>query len=166
MNIFVLDTDVIKCARYHVDKHVVKMILETTQLLNNALSQHSVEYMPVYNKTHVRHPCSIWAAESLDNFDWLNKLGLSLCDEYTFRYKRRHKCQSILEYFSNTQLRNSIPSVSMTPFKLCMPNQYKTDDAVKSYRLLYKNGKNHLAKWSKRGQPDWWDEIPVNELVE
>ena len=36
MNIFFLDTDVKKCAEYHVDKHVVKMILETCQLLYTA----------------------------------------------------------------------------------------------------------------------------------
>ena len=36
MNIFFLDWDTEKCAKYHCDKHVVKMILETAQLLCGA----------------------------------------------------------------------------------------------------------------------------------
>lgn len=36
MNIFYLSHDVNECAMWHVDKHVVKMILETCQLLSTA----------------------------------------------------------------------------------------------------------------------------------
>jgi hypothetical protein len=36
MNIFVLDTNPAKAAKYHNNKHCVKMILETAQLLSTA----------------------------------------------------------------------------------------------------------------------------------
>lgn len=156
MNIFVLDTDVVKCAQYHCDKHVVKMILETTQLLNNALIKHDASYDAVYRQTHKNHPASIWTAESRANFDWLVSLGLALSDEYTFRYGKTHKCTSLIKGFQQGSSRLHIPDGEMTPFRLCMPEQYHTDDAVKSYRLYYLGSKADIAKWTKREQPDWW----------
>lgn len=156
MNIFVLDTDVKLAAQAHVDKHCVKMILETTQLLNNALIVGSPGYQPVYKQTHKNHPCSIWATESVDNFRWLNNLGLALCEEYTFRYGKTHKCQPILEQFSSLINTLTLPKIGMTPFQLCMPDQYKVDDPVESYRNYYRGDKAYIAKWSKRSQPNWW----------
>jgi hypothetical protein len=153
MNIFILDIDPKKCAQYHCDKHCVKMILETTQLLNNAIIKYDLTYIPVYKKTHINHPASIWAAETRANFDWLVKLGIALCEEYTFRYGKRHKCQSIIEGFCSSK----IPAGDMTSFKLCMPSQYHTSDAVESYRLYYKNEKYKFAKWKKREAPSWWN---------
>jgi len=156
MNIFILDTDVVKCAEYHVDKHCIKMILETTQLLNNASLAHNPDYDPVYKQTHQKHPASLWAQSSQQNFDWLNSLGLSLCDEYTYRYKKRHKCQALLEAFSSGSSRLKIPSQGLTPFALCMPDQYKVSDAVESYRNYYRAEKAYIAKWTGRETPEWW----------
>ena len=68
MNIFVLDLDVKKCAEYHVDKHVVKMILESAQLLcgvHHIVSPDNVN-IP-YKLSHKNHPCSIWTRKSLSN---------------------------------------------------------------------------------------------------
>jgi hypothetical protein len=156
MNIFVLDTNVKLAAQAHVDKHCVKMILETTQLLNNALIVGSPGYQPVYKQTHKNHPCSIWTTESVDNFNWLNNLGLALCEEYTFRYSKTHKCQPILEQFSSLIGTLTLPKIGMTQFQLCMPDQYKVDDPVESYRNYYRGDKAYIAKWSKREKPTWW----------
>lgn len=156
MNIFILDTDVNLCAQYHVDKHCVKMILETTQLLNNAMIAGDSEYKPVYKQTHKNHPCSLWACESIDNFNWLVTLGLALCEEYTFRYGKQHKCQSILELFQKQSSNLKLPAVGMTPFRLCMPDNYKVADPVESYRNYYRGDKAYIAKWTKRDQPEWW----------
>lgn len=156
MNIFVLDTDVKLAAQAHVDKHCVKMILETTQLLNNALIVGSPGYNPVYRQTHKNHPCSIWAAESVANFEWLTSLGLALCEEYTYRYSKIHKCQPIIQQFSSLASTLTLPQVGLTPYKLCMPDQYKVSDPVESYRNYYRGDKAYIAKWSKREQPKWW----------
>jgi len=156
MNIFVLDTDVTKAAQYHIDKHCVKMILETTQLLNNAMIVGRPGYDPVYKMTHKNHPCSIWTAESLDNFEWLTDLGLALCREYTFRYSKTHKCQPIIQSFSDDAKNLILPKIGLTPYKLCMPDQYKVADPIESYRNYYRGDKAYIAKWSKREQPYWW----------
>ncbi len=156
MNIFALDTDVVKAAEYHVDKHCVKMILESTQLLNNALMKNSSSYIPVYKETHRNHPASIWTAGSIDNFEWLTKLAFSLCNEYTYRYGRIHKCQSIIHNLQNSIHKNTFPQIGLTPFIKCMPDQYKVDSAVESYRNYYRADKAYIAKWSKRPIPEWW----------
>lgn len=155
MNIFVLDTDVVKCAEYHVDKHCVKMILETTQLLNNAAMLNS-NYVPVYRPTHKNHPCSLWTQSSKANFEWLNELGLALCSEYTYRYGKEHKCQAILEGFKSAMISQPLPDLKLTSFALCMPDQYKVADPVESYRNYYRGDKAYIAKWSKRETPSWW----------
>jgi len=156
MNIFILDADVVKCAQYHLDKHCVKMILETTQLLNNARIINDTNYNPIYRPTHLKHPCSIWTSESLDNFKWLTELGLALCEEYTFRYSKIHKCQSIIQNFSKEIDNLTLPKIGMTPYKLCMPDQYKVDDAIESYRNYYRVDKAYIAKWKGRDVPEWW----------
>ena len=157
MNIFVLDTDVTRCAQAHVDKHCVKMILESTQLLNSALIANDDSYVPVYKQTHKNHPASLWVSKSRDNFDWLNRLALALCSEYTYRYGKTHKCQSLITSFPISSARVRIPELGLTTFALCMPDQYKTNDAVESYRNYYRGDKAYIAKWSKRPQPDWWN---------
>jgi hypothetical protein len=156
MNIFILDTNVQRCAQYHNDRHVVKMILETTQLLNNAFIVADPYYVPVYPITHRNHPCSIWARTSQQNFEWLAELGLSLCEEYTYRYGKTHRCQSILQTLQQSKSRLLLPAIEQTPFAKCMPQQYKVEDAVQSYRNYYCGAKRHLAQWKKRPVPEWW----------
>lgn len=157
MNVFVLDLDVKRCAQYHLDKHCVKMILESTQLLNNALIANDDSYVPVYKQTHKNHPASLWASQSLQNFEWLNNLALALCTEYTYRYGKIHKCQSMLEQFDVSSSKIKISNIGMTPFAKCMPDKYKVDNAVESYRNYYREDKAYIAKWTKRDQPEWWN---------
>ena len=73
MNIFFLDNDIRKCAIYHCDKHVVKMTLETAQLLCGV--HHIIGGDAPYKLSHKNHPCSIWARESLSNYMLLSELG-------------------------------------------------------------------------------------------
>ena len=98
MNIFILDTNPRKCAEYHNDKHVVKMILETAQLLCGVHWITQSTYEIPYKLSHKNHPCSIWARECIENYNWLCELGIELCEEYTYRYGKRHKSQDIIEW--------------------------------------------------------------------
>ena len=157
MNIFVLDTNSFQnCAMYHNDRHCIKMILETTQLLNNALIANDKSYVPVYKQSHKNHPCSLWAGKSYVNFEWLTSLGLALCNEYTYRYGKIHKCQSIIETFWLSNNKHSIPNFGLTDFPKCMPDQYKVDDVVQSYRNYYIGDKRKMASWKNRPTPYWW----------
>jgi hypothetical protein len=156
MNIFVLDTDPIKCAQYHCDKHVVKMVLESTQLLNNALYINDIAYSPYYRITHLNHPASLWASKSLANYEWLICLAKALSEEYTYRYNKIHKCASIVDQLDNSLSKNKLPKLGLSTFEQCMPEQYRSNDPVKAYRSYMRNEKAYFAVWTKREVPNWW----------
>lgn len=151
MNIFILDQNQEKAARYHVDKHVVKMPLETAQMLSTACRKFGID--APYKMAFVNHPCSIWARESLDNFEWLIELGLQICKEYTYRYNKIHKCQSVINFFVKNK--PPINKVGLTPFAQAMPQYLKNIDAVKAYRKYYQCEKKHLFSWKNREKPCW-----------
>jgi hypothetical protein len=163
MNIFLLDLDVKKCAQYHCDKHVVKMILETAQLLCGAhhLTNQVNDQVP-YKLSHKNHPCSIWVRESLSNYLYLCELGLALCEEYTYRYGKRHKSQDVIEWCVTNKV--NICDKGITPPAKAMPDEYKVDDVIQSYRNYYMGAKSGFAVWKKRETPFWFSEKEVLSL--
>lgn len=165
MNIFILSWIIDQCAQYHCDKHIVKMILETTQLLSTCyhvvdpvLANKYLDDGLIYRKTHMNHPSSIWTRECKENFVWLCHLGLALCKEKAYRYDTKpedHKCYSKL-MFLITHVPPSLPSNNgrITMPKLAMPEQYKNpNDPISSYRLYYINDKQRMLVWRKRTPP-------------
>ena len=153
MNIFVLHSDPVIAAQHQVDKHVVKMPLESAQILCSALIRHGIEGTP-YRQAHKNHPCTLWAGDNRANFDWLVKHGIALSEEYTARYGKRHKSQNVIEWCSGMSAH--IPSGCLTPHRLAMPDEYKSDCVVTSYRKYYLGEKRKLAKWTKTDPPAWW----------
>jgi hypothetical protein len=149
MNIFVLDKDPIKAAQLQCDKHVVKMCTETAQMLCSAF-----ESAP-YKRSHYNHPDTIWSRTSKANYEWLITHGLALCQEYTYRYNKIHKAQSIIEWCKNNIDKLSFSNIQFTEQPKCMPNDVKCDDVVQSYKNYYNKYKSHFAKWTKRQKPDW-----------
>jgi hypothetical protein len=97
MNIFITSPDPIKCAEYLDDKRVVKMVLESTQMLCTALNELAGKQVAPYKSTHKNHPCNVWLRKSPSNYFWLYNHATALCEEYTKRYNKKHKCHSILE---------------------------------------------------------------------
>lgn len=155
MNIFVLSKDPKKAAQYHCDKHVVKMVLETAQLLSTACHELGIESPTLYKATHKNHPCSIWTRKSKANFVWLCKLGIELSKEYTFRYGKQHKSLAVIkEAKSYIDLLNFSKEV-MTKPALAMPDDYKEKSPIKSYRKYYINDKGDLLSYTRREIPDW-----------
>lgn len=150
MNIFVLDQNPVKAAVSQCDKHVVKMILETAQMLSTVLSDYGVDLG--YKPTHRKHPCTLWTGMSRENFEWLTKHGMALSDEYTSRYGKVHKSQAIIE--ASKDHIEKIPSKGLTPFAQAMPEQFKDPCAVKAYRSFYLGEKMSFATW-KRNKPNW-----------
>lgn len=150
MNIFVLDRDPYQSAVMLCDKHIVKMALETAQILCTITNE--LGGTSPYKSTHKHHPCVKWAMECKENYWWLYLHGLEICNEYEYRYGKTHKCRAvILDCFGTIQRlhRNG----SMTPFAQAMPDKYKTTNAVRSYRLYYANEKAHILKYTKRLTP-------------
>lgn len=159
MNIFALDECPINSAQYAVDKHVIKMILESAQLLCTAhhTCPTNVSYpAKFYKPTHKNHPCSIWVRESVENYKWLCDHAIALCDEYEYRYGKKHASLQIIEWCSSNI--PNIPSVGLTPFKMAMPDKYKTDNPVYSYRMYYFYDKRlkFNCTWKLREKPGWW----------
>lgn len=150
INIFVLDKDPKLAASYQCNKHVVKMIIESAQLLCTA---HNVA---PYKKTHYNHPCAIWTRQSLQNYCWLVEHALELCNQYTVRYGKIHKTQAVIEWCEKNK--PNLPNIGLTSFVLAIKNtQYHDPDPVKAYRNYYVAEKSKFAKWKpKCNTPSWW----------
>lgn len=146
MNIFVLDRDPTVAAMLHLDKHVVKMPLETAQILS------TISDGP-YKPTHRHHPCTIWARQSTGNYQWLVRLGIALCQEYTHRYGKRHKSQDVIEQLVTAPV--TVPEGEMSEFAQAMPDACKRADAVLAYREYYRVHKAGMASWKGRDVPEW-----------
>ena len=152
MNIFVLDKNIEKCAEFHCDQHVVKMILESVQMLCTALNKKSLS--TPYKSTHINHPCVLWVEHSFDNFCWLKNLTIALNNEYRFRFEKDvdHKSISVLHQITGYDYE----SRGITEFAQAMPDIYKVPgDPVKAYRQFYMGEKMSFAKWTKRSIPSW-----------
>ena len=152
MNIFILDRDIGTCARYHCDQHVIKMILESVQMLCTALNKKG--FTTPYRSTHVKHPCVLWVEESFANFLWLKRLALALNAEYRFRFDKEcdHKSIAVLPLIAEFRYQD----IGLTEFAQAMPDRYKIPgDAVTAYRRFYLGEKLSFARWSRREMPPW-----------
>ncbi len=157
MNIFVLDKDISKCAQAHCDQHVVKMILESVQMLCTALNKKG--FTTPYKSTHIKHPCVLWLEASFDNFLWLKALALALNEEYKYRYHKEtdHKSIAVLTEIAC----HSYSAIGLTPFAQAMPDEYKVEgDPVQAYRNFYLGDKSRFAKWTRRDPPSWFISSP------
>lgn len=155
MNIFFLHRHPMICAQQHCDKHVVKMILEYAQLLSTA--HHKLSEKPLdglYKPTHINHPCAIWARQSGHNYRWLSRLYSHLCVEYTHRYGKKHKTESLKPMLMCIPGGISLQTKWSDP-PLAMDDDCKMGDAVLSYRTYYKFKKAALLKYTNRDLPEW-----------
>jgi len=162
MNIFVLDTDIRSCAQYHCDQHVVKMILESVQMLCTTLNKRGLE--TPYRSTHINHPCVLWLDASYDNFLWLKELALELNREYRFRYAREtdHASIRVIREIEH----HRYPALGLTAFAQAMPHQYKVPgDAVRAYRKFYSGEKLGFATWTRRTRPEWIKSVDFNNCL-
>jgi len=173
MNIFYLDHDPVRAAQYHCDKHVVKMILETAQLLSTAHrvidGDAGADAHGLYRATHRNHPSAVWVREGRANYIWAHQLLIALCTEYSRRYGDKvHKTTSLLVPLSDAPA--GIPTDPWcTPVRLAMPDEYKVEapdgftDAVASYRAYYQGAKADIARWDHSPTPDWWGSAMQNQ---
>ena len=159
MNIFSLDRHPIKAAQMMCDKHVVKMILESAQMLSTA---HRVldgdEYadeVGLYKMAHKNHPSTIWVRSSVHNYMWLYVHMTALMDEYTYRYGKHHATERLLQPLKDCP--KSIPTIDFTDPPQCMPEHCKGDDTVQSYQTYYILEKSDFATWKRRTVPEWWN---------
>jgi len=181
MNVFVLDESPVIAAQSQCDKHVVKMIVESGQMLSTAhrmldgtadrrpsksgkrLIQHwslnDVRECVLYKAVHMGHPCTVWTMQSSKNYIWHWEHLEALCKEYTSRYGKVHKTEQDLLEILRTMPTN-IANGDLTPWPLAMgaaPECINISDVVGSYRKFYqtKQARFKMA-WTNRAIPDWF----------
>jgi hypothetical protein len=191
MNLFILDTDPIKAAQLQCDKHVVKMIVESGQMLSTVHRmldgtetkrpsksgktmvkywEHPEEDMEnvLYKAVHINHPCTIWSRESIANYIWHYNHFEALCDEYKYRYNKEHATDTLLRKVLMRPPIN-ISEEGQTPFKLAMKSNPECmfDDPVKSYQAFYKTKKDRFKMvWTKRDVPEWFTSDEKSVIIE
>ena len=184
MNLFILFDDAIKSAQAHGDKHVVKMILETCQMLYTAhWTSHYPELIkkgkkglplpPIFEKApkkkdsetrgyahcHINHPCTKWVRASLENYLFACDLGIALAEEYKYRWYAKntsHSCEEHVRWLKENP--PDLPKIPRTPFAIAMDDKYKvSEDPIESYRHYYLTAKKDkgLLKYTRREKPSF-----------
>jgi len=137
MNIFILDGDPVKAAAMLCDKHVVKMTLETAQMLCSAFPKGEAPY----KRAHYNHPCTIWTRTSQQNYKWLIKHGLAIADEYTARYNKTHKSAAVIKWCDEHKQTLGLAENGLTPFAIAMNEdiygQVKDKNPIVAYQNYY-----------------------------
>ncbi|MED5586423.1 MAG: pyrimidine dimer DNA glycosylase/endonuclease V [Verrucomicrobiota bacterium] len=162
MNIFVLHRDPEKAAGMLCDSHVVKMVVESAQMMASVLRRHGAgeKDMPKtvkgtpYKNSHPNHPCTLWAGDSGLNYQWLSRHALALCAEYTLRYGKTHACEEPIRQMCRSPF---VPPEKgkQTPFAQVVPDEFRHRDVVKAYRAYY--GSKDFARWERATPPPaWW----------
>lgn len=155
MNIFVTHNNPEVAAKFLCDRHVPKMLLESTQMLSNAVHAYGDPTKAPYKPTLINHPCSKWVLESYNNFIWLFRHARAIQSEYTKRFNKIHACEYQLNSIENEMQGLGFPKKNRTKFVLCMPLIYRTNDVVASYRSYVKDAKT-FARWQKGTiEPNW-----------
>jgi len=156
VNIFALSEDPAEAARWTIDKHANKMVLETAQILSTISWQFGVP--APYKPTHARHPCTLWAAETYANWRWLLEHGLALSAEYRRRYEKTHASERVISWASEHGGHPERTLTTRTPFAQAMPDVYKREDPVLAYRSYYLGAKRDMASWKAPAEPPpWWN---------
>ena len=164
MNIFVLDECPKLSAQYMCDKHVVKMCTETMQMMST-IADH-LGFDSPYRPVMLNHPCTIWARESKQNFEFLKTHCEALCEEYSVRYYGRiHKVQITLKEYESVweQVLQELPDIGLTEFAVAISDDsicrreenFDELSVVEKYRMYYVKDKISFAKW-KYGIPKWF----------
>ena len=181
MNIFIVDRDPITAAQSLCDKHVVKMVTESAQMLSTAhrFLDGSESKVPsksgkriishytlpdsresiLYKAVHAQHPCTVWTMTSNNNYNWHYCHYTALAAEYQYRYGRRHGAFSEEMQGALKITPDNIPVDYFTPFAIAMkqyPDCIVENPPVASYRNYYKTAKADFAKWTRRSPPEWW----------
>jgi hypothetical protein len=181
MNLFILDKDPVKAAQLQCDKHVVKMIVESGQMLSTAHRMldgvetrrpsksgktkskywvHPNEQMEseLYRAVHMYHPCTVWTMESNNNYNWHYVHFIALCDEYKYRYSKEHATDTKLRNLLKTPPKNiHIGYLTQQPLAMKSNPECMFEDVVKSYRAFYQTKQDRFKMiWTGRDTPEWF----------
>ncbi len=159
MNIFAIESkensdeiDWVKSAKSQDNYRVVKMILECCQILSTVLNEQGVK--APYRSFNPKHPSCLWAAESAANFVDLVKHCEAMIEEYEDRFNKNHKCKQVLEKIVALYDADRFPTVEPTPLRMAMPDSFKSDSIVESYRRFYAS--KPRVRYPESKVPSWF----------
>jgi hypothetical protein len=193
MNIFALSRNPVEAAHQMIDKHIIKMPTETCQMLHTNIlymqyvkehgeepqlkdlkAFHLATESELMKPAMLNHPSTIWARQTYANWNWLYEHGLALCDEYTYRYEKKHgTLDRILEcipYF-DVVFEHNFPKNRLQPVSIAMDDKYRIpnqmdipnwEHVIESYRHYYLEGKWRIAEWRNSRRPEWF---PANHYA-
>tara|TARA_Y100000385_G_scaffold281228_1_gene333699 strand:- start:1964 stop:2497 length:534 start_codon:yes stop_codon:yes gene_type:complete len=170
MNIFGIEYDperknpfpeAVESAVAQCDKHIVKMPLESAQMLCSAhrILDGNEGNEDLYKIAHPKHPSTLWTMETMGNYNWHYAHWVALCEEYTYRYGKVHLSEKKFRARLCVPPVN-IPKGTVTPFRLAFkehPECIVEGDPVQSYRNFYQTKQDRFNMvWSKRQAPTWF----------
>ncbi len=155
MNIFITHNNPKVAAKHLCDRHVPKMLLESAQMLSNAVNLYGLSSNAPYKPMYLLHPCSKWVLESKQNFLWLLCHAREIEQQFIKRFKKTHKCSAALDLIESQIPTLKFPKTGRTPFVQCMPKIYRQGNTIEAYRSYIKAGKT-FAQWKKGvKKPSW-----------
>ena len=161
MNIFVTDESPVQSALWLDDVRLVKMILESAQLLCSSLWWYSYRGVWLYRPTHMSHPCAIWTRKTRGNYEWLVDHALAMCAIYSTYSGKTHACERIIQ--NCNKFKDIIPRGKLTEFANATPYKLPLGEDDRSLCQRYRdymcskwNDDVIKLKWSKRPVPYWY----------
>tara|TARA_R100000008_G_C3552363_1_gene151200 strand:- start:88 stop:615 length:528 start_codon:yes stop_codon:yes gene_type:complete len=168
MNIFAIEGNVntgeidwIQSGKSQDNYRVVKMILESCQMLCTALNELSGNQIAPYKSTHKNHPSTKWTKASSANFENLVIHTAAMLEEYTERFGKVHKCTDVLNKCIELYDPSVFPSQASTKLPLAMPVEFKSDNTIESYRKFYAS--KPRVRYSESKVPDWFKKYRGNK---
>jgi hypothetical protein len=166
MNIFTTNICPIISARNLDDKRLIKMVLESAQLLSSAIFlNRDIIYDDIYKPTHLKHPCTIWTALNRANWNWLFFHFQALCQEYTYRFNKKHKTASLLvtlAQYTECLIKTDV----ITPFPNCTKSQTLQVDFTSISNVHDAYQQYLVAKWlNDKSKPHWTNSSPPSWFI-
>ena len=161
MNLFILDENIKKSVSYYCDKHIVKMILESAQMLCTVQRLYHNDNPLLYKSTHINHPCVKWCSQSVNNYNYLLIYWIEMNKEYSRRYNKIHK-----SYIKLIDVLSILPEIKEREFTLppsVMPKEFliydvptNLEEVVQNYRNYYSKEKIKIASWNHNTSKPYW----------
>ena len=162
MNIFAISgntetgvIDWVQSGKEQDNYRLVKMILESCQILSTVLNEQGLK--APYRSFNPKHPSCLWAAESSANFESLVEHTHSMLEEYTERFGKIHKCSGVLKQILELYNPSQFPQQQSTPLRLAMPEHFRCDNPVLSYRRFYASKPN--VRYPRNKIPSWFTDL-------
>lgn len=155
----------------HCDRHVVKMITESVQMLvtaglaNNWIGSENLPCAPL-SANMAKHPCTRWTCEHIHNFNYLTMLTYALCQEHQYRYplSPQHAYYYWVRNLKLALTASQLGTMAPIPAKFAVAIKDSKQrsvstphlEAVDIYRNYYVRDKHKFATWKRRVKPIWF----------